>query len=807
MKNFWTIFRRELGAYFNSSIAYIFLVVFIVFNNGLFMMQFFQIGKADMRLFFNAMPFALTIFIPAISMRLWAEEKRTSTYELLLTLPMRPHELVLGKYLAGFVFFLIALAGTLTIPLMISLIGRVDPGPILGGYAGALSLGALYLAIGIFLSGVSKDQIVAFILTMIATFALYFLGTDLFAASIDGWVPGLGTLLKGTLGATGHLLSFSRGIIDFKDILYFVLLSAVFLFLNGLSLEGRFKPKARAVYSTAVVLALVVAVLANWLLHDMTLGRFDLTQGRIYTISETSLRLLKQLKVPVLVKYYVSPADHMPTVLKRLEQDAQDKLEELKIASGGNFTYRIVHIGLDATEDQKLAYQEQGVVPFQVESIQKDEVGVKLIYSTVTIEYKEKPVELLPRIVPAALFDLEYQLVSRIYKLTLEEKPKVALYAPVQREEFQDDVAKLLEAAGGKEPAQDARDVYKTVSTLIRNNGFDLSRIALTKDSTIPPNTKTLVILAPGALTERQRWEINRYVHEGGTAVIAAQGFEYSFTREADGIAATPKQLSLDLNKLIEKWGVRVSDQVLLDLNSQVISLTTGQRIGPYALEMPVKLPNQIVVSEAMINRASPLTNRLPSLFYLWGSALDVVEDALKTNGLTNTVLFTSSPKSWKIPFDGQNLNAKNTAPPAEFTGRFPLAAGVEGQFPTAFGAASAPAWEEGGAPDAVKLEPKPGRLVVVGCAAAFSEELIQNSGNINLFANLIDGLTLGTDLIEIRSKMPLAYDVRRLSDSEKFWYRFFTVLFIPIVLTALAGGRSFIRKKEKEMYLAARNG
>ena len=119
MSAFWTIFRRELGAYFNSAIAYIFLIVFVLFANGLFMLQFFQIGKADMRSFFGSLPFILTIFVPAISMRLWSEDKKGNTFELLLTFPMKPQELVLGKFFASFVFYLFAIGMTFTLPVMI----------------------------------------------------------------------------------------------------------------------------------------------------------------------------------------------------------------------------------------------------------------------------------------------------------------------------------------------------------------------------------------------------------------------------------------------------------------------------------------------------------------------------------------------------------------------------------------------------------------------------------------------------------------------------------------------------------------
>ncbi len=791
MRNLRIIFGRELAAYFNSAIAVIFAVVFAVFANGLFMLQFFQVGKADMRLFFGSLPFTLTIFVPAISMRLWSEDKRGSTFELLLTFPMRPYELVLGKYLASLVFYAATLATTLTIPVMLSLIGRSDLGPIAGGYLGALLMGGMFLAAGIFISGLSKDQIVAFILTMLATFALFFFGTDFVASFFDGSVPGLGTFLKNTLGAAGHLVSFNRGIIDVRDVLYFVVLSAAFLFLNGLSLEGRYRPRAKIVYASAVAVAFVCMTLVNLLFADLSLGRFDVTQGRIYTISDVSLKILRDLKVPVQAKLYVSPSDHMPTAFKTLEQDIVDKLEELKNYSKGQFGYKVVHLDPQEIDDTiRHSLEEEGVMPFQVESIQKDEVGVKIIYSAITLEYKEKPKELLPRVLPATLNDFEYQVLSRIYKMSLEERPKVTVFAPKKK--------------SGEDQTQET-DVYQTAALLIRQNGYDTARIEFTENDPIPPKTKTLLLLNPGALTDRQRYELNKYVYEGGSLVVAAQPYEYAFTRGEKGVEAVPAKLGLGINLLIEKWGVKVNEDVLCDRNSQVISLSTGQRVGPYSLQMPVKLPNQIVVDESQFNRTQPLTSRLPSLFYLWGAALDVSEDTLKSQGFQSDVLFTSSRESWKVPSNGQPLTPENLEPTQNTpAGPFPLSILMSGKFANIFGK-SAPAWKEGeAATEASWGEQKPGKLLVIGCSSVFNEDLIQNPGNINLFANIVDGLTLGDDLIKVRSKQPVSRDIRRLSSAEKTAYRFFTVLLVPILIAAAALIRSLLRKKEKEFYLQA---
>lgn len=239
MRNVTTIFRREFLSYFNSPIAYIFLIVFLLWNSGLYMLPFFLNGTADMRNFFGNLPLLLCIFIPAVSMRLWAEDKRHGTYEMLMTLPMRASEVMLGKYLAAVAFYAVALLCTFPIPIMLNMLGNPDNGTLFSGYIGALLLGGLYLAVGIFTSGLMRDQISAFILGVMACLAMFFLGNIGVAAIFDGWVPGLGGLLQRFLGLMAHYEPMLRGVMSLGDITYFLALSAVFLVLNTLWLEGR----------------------------------------------------------------------------------------------------------------------------------------------------------------------------------------------------------------------------------------------------------------------------------------------------------------------------------------------------------------------------------------------------------------------------------------------------------------------------------------------------------------------------------------------------------------------------------------
>jgi ABC-2 type transport system permease protein len=240
MKDVGIIFRREFRAYFYSPIAYVFTVIFVVLNSGLYMFHFFFFGNADMRAFFSQLPLTLgLIFIPAVAMRLWSEEHKLGTVELLLTLPMKIEHIVVGKFLASFLFYLVALAGTLVIPVLLIILGKPDFGPIIGGYFGAILLGAFFLAVGIFISGFFSDQIVSLIITSISCGFLALIGWQYVPMVIDGWMPGLGEFLYDYVGVTRHFNDIERGVIDLKSIIYFVSFTALFLYLNAKSLERR----------------------------------------------------------------------------------------------------------------------------------------------------------------------------------------------------------------------------------------------------------------------------------------------------------------------------------------------------------------------------------------------------------------------------------------------------------------------------------------------------------------------------------------------------------------------------------------
>ncbi len=240
--NIWTIFKREFRNYFNSPIAYIFMIVFLGFMGFVFFFffHFYAADDANMRLYFAAMPWFFTVFTAAMSMRLWSEEKKLGTLELLMTVPMRSHEIVLGKYLAGLSVLAITLALTFIVPITVAVAGDPDWGKIVTGYIGSFMAGALLLAIGAFVSATTENQIVALMVTSVAGVLLMALGIEYVGAEVNNFFFGLkvGDFLA-YFSPLNHFGNLERGILDLRDVIYFLSMTVLALLLNHVAVERR----------------------------------------------------------------------------------------------------------------------------------------------------------------------------------------------------------------------------------------------------------------------------------------------------------------------------------------------------------------------------------------------------------------------------------------------------------------------------------------------------------------------------------------------------------------------------------------
>lgn len=233
MRQVLHIFQKEFKDYFVSPIAYIVISIFLLVTGWFFFMTFFLYNQAELRTFFSLLPMIFSFVIPAVTMRLFAEELSVGSYETLLTLPVTANDIILGKFLAGLAFVGALLLPTVSYPIFISFLGDLDWGPVIGGYIGALLLGGGFCAIGLFASSLTRNQIIAFIIGMVICFTLTLVDQMLF------FVPQKILNVIAYLGAGYHFKNISRGIVDMRDVLYFLSVVVIGLFLTNLVMQEK----------------------------------------------------------------------------------------------------------------------------------------------------------------------------------------------------------------------------------------------------------------------------------------------------------------------------------------------------------------------------------------------------------------------------------------------------------------------------------------------------------------------------------------------------------------------------------------
>ena len=233
------VFARELAAYFATPLAYVFIVVFLVLAGSLtfFLGSFFDRGQADLQPFFTFHPWLYLFLIPAIAMRLWAEERKTGTIELFLTLPITTTQAVLGKFLAAWAFCGIALALTFPLWLTVNVLGNPDNGVILASYLGSWLMSGAFLAIGAAISALTKNQVIAFVVAAVVCFLLTVSGSSVVLGFFTGWAPQTVIDTVASFSFISHFTSVMRGVIDVKDMVYFLSLIVFFLFANSAIVE------------------------------------------------------------------------------------------------------------------------------------------------------------------------------------------------------------------------------------------------------------------------------------------------------------------------------------------------------------------------------------------------------------------------------------------------------------------------------------------------------------------------------------------------------------------------------------------
>ncbi|NIO71410.1 MAG: ABC transporter permease subunit [Anaerolineae bacterium] len=431
MKQTLAITRKELEGYFGSPMALIFVGAFLAATLFSFFWvdTFFARGIADVRPLFRWMPVLMIFLVAALTMRQWSEEQRSGTLEVLLTLPVSPIQLVAGKFLAVMALVAVALALTIFLPITVSLLGNLDWGPVFGGYLAAILLAAAYVAIGLFVSSRTDNQIVALILTVLLGGLFYLAGSG---GVTDFVGDRLGEILR-AIGSGSRFESIQRGVVDLRDLLYYLSLTGVFLALNVASLNSkrwstgkRTLPYRRSVVLTTVLVVLNLVLLNVWVfpLHARGL-RLDLTAQQEYSLSQTTRDLLDNLQEPLLIRGYFSEKTH--PLLAPLVPRIRDMLQEYKVASGGMVQLEIIDPAKDPDKEAE-ANQTYGIRPTPFQVAGRYETSIINSYFDILIRYGDQNVvlnfrdliEIEPRRdgnVDVRLRNLEYDLTSSIKKV------------------------------------------------------------------------------------------------------------------------------------------------------------------------------------------------------------------------------------------------------------------------------------------------------------------------------------------------------------------------------------------------------
>ncbi len=239
MRSTLVIFRRELASYFATPLAYVFIFIFLVMAGALtfFLGNFFERGQADLQPFFAFHPWLYLVLIPALAMRLWAEERKSGTIELFLTLPISMTSAVLGKFLASWAFSGIALALTFPFWLTVNYLGNPDNGVILASYIGSFLMAGAFLAIGAALSALTKNQVIAFVVTAAVCFLFTVSGSPVVLGFLKGWAPASVLATAASLSFLTHFNAIIRGVIDARDLVFFASVIGVSLFANAILVD------------------------------------------------------------------------------------------------------------------------------------------------------------------------------------------------------------------------------------------------------------------------------------------------------------------------------------------------------------------------------------------------------------------------------------------------------------------------------------------------------------------------------------------------------------------------------------------
>ena len=690
-----TIAFRELRGFFDQATAYILIVAFLSLGLFLEFRSLYAANIATLRPFFDLLPWLFAILIPAATMRSLAEERRSGTLDWLLAHPFSEIEAVLGKFLGNWIFALIALAGTVPMSIGVLLASEADPGIVTTQYVGATLLAAQFVAIGLWASSMTRNQITSFILAIAVSLALVLIGLPVFQIGLPPILGGAAARLS----VIGHFENVARGVIDLRDVLYFLSTAALFLALSIAMVSRERLSHSRGDYrrlrmGTTAIMALVVVV--N-LLGGYIRGRLDLTRGNLYTLAEGTRQILGELDDIVTFKLFVS--DELPPEVQLTLRDVEDLLADFRRAGGGRLV--LERIDPEDSDDARSEATGMGIPALDFNVLRDDEFEVRRGYFGLAMLYADKR-EIIPII--DRTDDLELRLASAVISMT-------------------DDARLRLRFASGF-GARQAFELPALQQEL--SERYSIGSVALDGDSVPRLDPDSIDVLVVAAPTERMsRLAVDRigeYVDGGGAALLLVEG------TQVDPQSPMSTSVTSGLETFLEERGVSWDGGIVYDLASAERVQMGRQGIFAVVRSYPLW---------PILFRGAdhPVTRDLNNLSVGWASAL-VLNDTVRAVPLWTTtgaggVQAPGSPiaPDMQTYADEADLGVEVVAAAVDFS--IP-AEGSDGENGL-----------EGG-----------GRMVVVADVDFLDAQFVRSSRQNLLFAaNSVDWLAQDEALISIRSK------------------------------------------------------
>jgi len=772
--------------FFASPIGYLVISIFMVLN-GLFLWIFkgeFNIldnGFADLSSFFLLAPWILIFLIPAVTMRSFSDEKKQGTLELLLTKPISHLKIVLGKYLGAFLLIIIALLPTLLYVYTINELGNpqgnLDVGSTLGSYFGLLFLVAAYVAIGVYASAITDNQIVAFI---VAVFLCFF-----FYIGFEGVADFMSSHFIEQIGMNAHYKSMSRGVLDTRDIVYFLSVTLLFILFTVRRIQTKAFDKKELL--TIILLPLSLLVINIFTVKSDLYQRYDLTQDQRYTISESALNIINAVKSPIQIDVFLEGED-FPTEFRRLKAETKQLLEEFN-AQNRNIVFNFINPLEDESNRERTIQQlsQRGLTPMQLTVQESGKSSQAVIFPWALASHNNRTIEIplvknkigasQQELVTNSVQHLEYAFADGFSKLINPKRSKVAILR-------------------GNSQLEDKYifDYVKALGDYYFIAPFTLDSVATKPQKTSKAlNEFDLIISAKPteAFSENEKFVLDQFTMQGGKSLwlIDAVAMEKDSLYNPTGKSVAISR-DLNLTDFFFKYGIRINPVLVNDLYSAPITLATGEGSQSQFQQTPW-FYSPLVNSESN----HPITNNLNLVKFDFANQIDTLK-----NSVTKTILLKSSVLS-KIDGTPREVSldmAKTQPDPQAYTkGNQNLAILLEGEFTSVYNNRIKPFKLE-----ADKNTSVPTKMIVIADGDLIKNDVGRNGpeelgfdkwsgqtyGNKEFLMNAANYLLDDSGLINIRSKeIAIAFlDHKKIASAKTKW-QLINIL-LPLILLAIFG-------------------